>query len=44
MVMGAGEEEGEGSGGGAKPRGPPELWRGVLPAATAPSIPGGADL
>lgn len=34
VVMGAGE--GEGNWGGAQLQGPPKLWHGVLPAATAP--------
>lgn len=44
MVMGARGREGEGNWGSAKLQGPPWLWHGVLPAATAPSLLGGAGL
>lgn len=43
-VMGAKGGEGEMNWGGAELQGPPQLWHGMLPAATALSFPGGAGL
>lgn len=43
-VMGAKGGERERNWGGAKLQGPPQLWHGALPAATASSFPGGAGL